>query len=107
MISYRIDVTEADARAHRFRVTLGIPRPAREQRISLPVWIPGSYLVREFARHLSGLQAKQGGRDVPLRQLDKASWRVCCEGRATLSISFNVHAFDPSVRAAFLDAQRG
>jgi predicted metalloprotease with PDZ domain len=107
MISHRIDVTEADARAHRFRVTLSIPRPAREQRISLPVWIPGSYLVREFARHLSGLQARQGGRDLPLRQLDKASWLVCCEGRATLSISFNVHAFDPSVRAAFLDAQRG
>ena len=58
MISYRIAVTPADARAHRFRVTLSVPQPAAELRLSLPVWIPGSYLVREFARHLSGLKAR-------------------------------------------------
>ncbi len=55
-ITYRIDV--ADAHAHLFRVTLRVPRPAAEQRLSLPVWIPGSYLVREFARHLSDLKAE-------------------------------------------------
>ena len=107
MISYRIDIAEADARAHRIRVTLTIPNPAREQRVSLPVWVPGSYLVREFARHLSGLMARQGGREVALRQLDKASWLACCDGRSTLTISYDVHAFDTSVRAAFLDARRG
>ena len=72
MISYRIDV--ADAHAHLFRVTLTVPQPAAEQRLSLPVWIPGSYLVREFARHLSGISAKQGKRELPLQQLDKATW---------------------------------
>ena len=107
MISYRIDISEADARAHRVVVTLAIPNPAREQRVSLPVWVPGSYLVREFARHLSGLMARQGGREVALRQLDKASWLACCDGRSTLTISYDVHAFDTSVRAAFLDARRG
>ena len=56
-IAYRVEV--ADANAHRFRVTLRVERPAAEQRVSLPVWIPGSYLVREFARHLSGLAAHQ------------------------------------------------
>ena len=53
MISYRIGV--ADPHAHQFSVTLTIAKPAAEQRLSLPVWIPGSYLVREFARHLSGI----------------------------------------------------
>jgi len=64
MISYRVDAE--DVHAHLFRVTLRVPSPAAQQRLSLPVWIPGSYLVREFARHLSDLQATQGGRPVPL-----------------------------------------
>ena len=104
MIAYRIDI--ADAHAHLFRVTLTVPQPAAEQRVSLPVWIPGSYLVREFARHLSGLQATQGKREVALQQLDKATWLARCEGRGALTLSYLVYAFDNSVRTAFLDANR-
>ena len=44
MISYRIGI--ADANAHLFQVTLTITKPQPDQRLSLPVWIPGSYLVR-------------------------------------------------------------
>ncbi|MDH3210447.1 MAG: PDZ domain-containing protein [Burkholderiaceae bacterium] len=105
MISYRIDV--GGAHAHLFHVTLTIARPAAEQYLSLPVWIPGSYLVREFARHLSGLQARQGRRELPLQQIDKATWLVRCTGRAVLKLSYQVYAFDTSVRAAYLDARRG
>lgn len=107
MISYRIDASVEDARAHLFRVTLSVSRPALEQFVSLPTWIPGSYLMREFARHLSGLKARQGRRELKLQQLDKASWLVRCEGPATLTLSYSVYAFDPSVRAAFLDVNRG
>lgn len=105
MPSYRIEV--ADAHAHLFRVTLQVPKPDAEQVLSLPVWIPGSYLVREFARHLSQLEARQGTRPVPLQQLDKTTWQASCKGVAMLTISYWVYAFDNSVRTAFLDAQRG
>jgi predicted metalloprotease with PDZ domain len=105
MIHFRIEV--ADAHAHLFRVTLTVARPAPAQRLSLPAWIPGSYLVREFARHLSGVAATQGGRSVALRQLDKATWLAPCTGGASLVVSYLVYAFDTSVRAAFLDAGRG
>ncbi|HET7791878.1 MAG TPA: PDZ domain-containing protein [Rhizobacter sp.] len=104
MISYRLEI--ADAHAHLFRVTLTVPQPAAEQRLSLPAWIPGSYLVREFARHLSGLQARQGAREVSLTQLDKATWVAACSGKGALSVSYLVYAFDSSVRTAFLDADR-
>jgi predicted metalloprotease with PDZ domain len=104
MIEYRIDL--ADPAAHLFRVTLTVARPAASLIVSLPVWIPGSYLVREFARHLSGLAARQGGRAVGVEQLDKASWRVDCRGASTLTLAYDVYAFDPSVRAAWLDARR-
>ena len=105
MITYRIAIE--DAHAHLYRVTLTVPKPAREQRLSLPVWIPGSYLVREFARHLSALTARQGARELPLQQLDKATWLARCPGRGALEVSCLVYAFDTSVRAAFLDAHRG
>ncbi len=104
MISYRIDI--ADAHAHLFRVTLTIPQPAAEQRVSLPAWIPGSYLVREFVRHLLGLQARQGSSEVALTQLDKATWVAACKGKGALTLCYLVYAFDHSVRTAFLDAQR-
>ena len=107
MISYRIEVYPRDQNAHLFQVTLTIARPAAEQRLSLPAWIPGSYLVREFARHLSGLTATQGAHKVALQQLDKATWRASCPGRGALVVRYTVYAFDTSVRAAFLDANRG
>ena len=105
MISYRVEAR--DPNTHLFNITLTIARPAAEQRLSLPVWIPGSYLVREFARHVSGLSAVQGKREVALRQVDKATWVASASGRGALVVSYAVYAFDTSVRAAFLDANRG
>jgi len=105
MIQYRIEV--ADAHAHRFQVTLRIAHPEVAQRLSLPVWIPGSYLVREFARHLSPITAKQGQRTCTVTPIDKATWEIDTKGSAALTVQYEVYAFDTSVRAAFLDAQRG
>ena len=105
MIRYRIDV--ADVNAHLFGVTLTIEDPSFGQRVSMPAWIPGSYLIREFARHVSALAATQHRVPVGLRQLDKASWAVACEAGAPLVLTYRVYAFDASVRAAYLDAKRG
>ena len=105
MITYRIDLSQAHA--HRFIVTLQVPKPDPEVVLRLPVWIPGSYLVREFARHLNALQASQAGKPCELIQLDKATWRVACQGKGTLTVQYEVYANDTSVRAAFLDQRRG
>jgi predicted metalloprotease with PDZ domain len=105
MIQFRVDASEPHT--HLFRITLTIERPAAQQLVSLPVWIPGSYMVREFARHVVGLQAQQGGVKVAVEQLDKASWRIASKEQRSLTLSYQVYAFDTSVRAAFLDAQRG
>ena len=109
MIHYRVDID--DLHSHHFRVTLTVPRPAAQQELALPVWINGSYMVREFGRHLSAFQARQGRRAVPLRQLDKSRWLADCgttrSGRAALVVQYRVYAFDTSVRAAFLDDRRG
>ena len=105
MIRYRIELPEPAS--HQFHITLTVPQPDEAQVLSLPVWIPGSYLVREFARHLHSLQAEQGGQPCEIVWRDKASWTVHCRGRGALTLRYRAHALDPSVRAAWLDAQRG
>lgn len=104
-IHYKVEA--ADLNAHLWRVTLTIEQPAAPQRLSLPVWIPGSYLVREFSRHLQRLVAKQDGKAVPLKQLDKCSWLAEASSGAPLVLTYEVYAYDNSVRTAWLDAQRG
>lgn len=101
---YRVEAPQPNT--HRYAVTLRIPRPAPRQRLSLPVWIPGSYLVREFAQHLQGLHAEVDGRPVSVRQLDKCSWEVAAGDAQVLTLRYEVHAFDTSVRAAYLDGAR-
>ena len=100
-------VEAADLHAHLFRVTLRIAAPAASQTVSLPVWIPGSYLVREFSKNLQGLCARQGRRTVTVQQLDKCSWQLDCKASDPLVLSYEVYAFDNSVRTAWLDSRRG
>ena len=100
-------VEALDLHAHLFRVTLTIPEPAAQQTISLPVWIPGSYLVREFSKNLQNLRARQGRRQAALQQLDKCSWQIDAQPGQALQLQYEVYAFDNSVRTAWLDARRG
>ena len=104
-LHYRIE--PADLHAHLFHVTLTIAQPAAQQRVALPVWIPGSYMVREFAKNLQNLRATQGRRSVLVQQLDKATWQVDAAPGKPLVLTYAVYALDNSVRTAWLDASRG
>jgi predicted metalloprotease with PDZ domain len=104
-IAYR--VTPADLHAHLFEVTLDITRPDPDgQRLALPAWIPGSYLVRDFARHVVQIEALCRGKPVALRKADKHTW-VAGACRGPLRLRYRVYAWDLSVRGAHLDATHG
>ncbi len=104
-IQYQL--TAPAAQRHLFQVRLTVPSPAPQQLLQLPVWIPGSYLVREFAKNLQQLRCSQNGRSVPVQQRDKAQWCVDCTPGIPLQVDYAVYAFDNSVRTAWLDPQRG
>jgi len=71
----------------------------------LPSWIPGSYLLREFARHVISIRAESIGRALAIEKISKSSWR--CRGAATeLVVTIEIYAFDLSVRGAYLDNTR-
>jgi predicted metalloprotease with PDZ domain len=104
-VHYKIEA--ANIHAHLYGVTLTIGHPAANQLVSLPVWIAGSYMVREFAKQITGISARQGKRNIAVHQLDKATWAVNCEAGKPLTLHYQVHAHDDSVRTAWLTSQRG
>ncbi|MGB4060650.1 MAG: peptidase M61 [Burkholderiaceae bacterium] len=105
-IHYRVAVL--NPHAHLFEITLTVPAPAAAQVLALPVWIPGSYLVREFSQHLQHLSAQQHGQAVALTQLDKHRWQLNGhQPGQPVTVRCEVYAFDASVRTAYLDDARG
>jgi predicted metalloprotease with PDZ domain len=105
-VNIQYQISFDDVHAHLYGVTLEIAHPAVDQIVSLPVWLAGSYMVREFSKQLLNLSAQQNNRNVSIEQLNKHSWRIQCHDHAPLTLKYNVHAYDDSVRTAWLDAQR-
>ena len=93
--------------AHVFDITCTIVQPAAQQRVQLPVWIAGSYMVREFSKQLFDVRATQSGRNLAVVQHDKATWDIAADPSQTLVLNYRVHAHDNSVRTAWLDGTRG
>lgn len=100
-------IVPQDLAAHLFNVTVTVPLPdPAGQAFALPAWIPGSYMIREFARNIVRIRAEAAGQAVALTKLDKHTWRATpCAGPLTLH--YEVYAWDLSVRAAHLDQTHG
>lgn len=104
-IVYR--VTPANPGAHTYSVVCTIADPDPEgQQVSLPAWIPGSYLIRDYARHVVRITARCGSSNTPVEKIDKSTWQ-CAPCKGTLRIEYDVYANDLSVRGALLDMTRG
>jgi predicted metalloprotease with PDZ domain len=100
-------IVPKDLAGHLFNVTVTVAAPAAEGQVfALPAWIPGSYMIREFARNIVRIRAESGGNAVALVKLDKHSWQAApVDG--PLSLHYEVYAWDLSVRAAHLDQTHG
>ncbi len=100
-------IVPRDLAGHLFDVTLTVAAPDPQGQVfALPAWIPGSYMIREFARNIVRIRAESGGEAVSLTKLDKHSWKaVPVDGPVTLH--YEVYAWDLSVRAAHLDQTHG
>jgi predicted metalloprotease with PDZ domain len=106
-IRYRIFPAQPAAHLFRVMVEVADPDPAG-QVFSLPTWIPGSYMIREFARNIVTIRAECDGAPVALEKLDKHRWRAApVRPRVGLLVDYEVYAWDLSVRAAHLDQTHG
>jgi predicted metalloprotease with PDZ domain len=103
----RYRVLPRNPEAHLFEVTCTVEDPDPDgQRFALPAWIPGSYLVRDFARHVVRIWANAGRKALPVTKLDKHTWLVA-PAAGQITVTVEVYAWDLSVRGAHLDATHG
>lgn len=110
----RYQVAMSQPESHLFEVTLHLQDyslPVLD--LKLPVWTPGSYLVREYAKHLQDFSAQAGTQSLPWRKLGKNHWQIETSVRediasvAEIKVSYRVFANELSVRTNHLDASHG
>ncbi len=104
MLHYQIEFD--DYRQHLAHVTLRfVAEPT--QILSLPTWIPGSYLIREFAKHLESVRAyDEEGRLLEIEKFEKNKWRLFNTDYELITVEYDVYAYDLSVRGAYVDQTR-
>ncbi len=105
--AHRYGIRPKNPGAHLFEVRLVVasPDPAG-QVFAIPAWIPGSYMIRDYAKHVVTIRAESDGKAVSLRKIDKSSWQAEPSDRA-LTLIADIYAFDDSVRGAHLDTTHG
>ncbi|MGK0306229.1 MAG: putative metalloprotease with PDZ domain, partial [Gammaproteobacteria bacterium] len=101
-IHYHINVSSIPG--HVFDVRLHIKNPDENgQILTLPAWIPGSYMIRDFAKNIVKISAQDDmGTDINIQKLDKQTWQAQAVS-TTLTIQYQIYAFDLSVRSAYIN----
>ena len=105
-ISFTVAMTRPHT--HLLEVDIGIKRAAagpQEELLVMPVWTPGSYLVREFARHVQDFAARDAaGQALKWEKTKKNTWRVVTNGSRDWHASYRVYANELSVRTSELNS---
>lgn len=80
----------------------------KELNLKLPVWAPGSYLVREFSKNLNLVKAfDENGKEIQVVKKTKNTWTVKANGEKKIKVKYEVYSFELSVRTSFLDLTHG
>lgn len=89
---------------HTFRVVMQIPSMQKDVvEIWLPVWTPGSYLIREYSKNINYVHAYDGnGNALSVNKSRKNRWAISTTG-SSFRIEYSVYAFEESVRTSWLD----
>ncbi len=106
-IAYKLSMP--DPNNHQFHVEMELSKfKEKVLRIKLPVWAPGSYMVREFSKHINLVHAKnQSGKALKIKKEDKNTWLIETDNAEKIIVNYEVYAFDLTVRTSFLDHTHG
>lgn len=99
------NVTFPEAQAHYADIEMHISGLMQKSiDLKMPVWTPGSYLVREFAKNIEGFSATAGSKVIASPKINKNCWRINTEGISAITVKYRVYCFEISVRTSFVDA---
>ncbi len=101
-------VTFPEAQAHYVDVEMNISG-LRQNTLDLkmPVWTPGSYLIREFSKNVESFSASSDGKSLPTPKINKNCWCIQTAGLSSIKVVYRVYCFEISVRTSFVDASHG
>ena len=72
--------------------------------LKMPVWTPGSYLIREFSKNVEGFKAfDSNGKEIPFEKINKNTWRINSANSDKIKVNYRVYSFEISVRTSFVD----
>lgn len=76
--------------------------------VKMPIWAPGSYLAREFAKNVNQVHAfNANGKELPIKKINKNTWSIVRGKSKKVYVRYEVYAFELSVRTSFLDLTHG
>jgi predicted metalloprotease with PDZ domain len=105
-LAYHVAMPQPES--HLFWITLEIQGWQSDRLdLKMPVWTPGSYLIREYARHLQNFTATSKGKELRWRKSSKNYWQIETGACDPITIAYRVYANDLSVRTNHLDATHG
>ena len=104
--SIHYDLRVSSVAGHLIDVDLTLQPPSKKgHKLTLPAWIPGSYMIRDFAKHIITLVARTAnGEKVAVNKIDKQTWQLPPSDGAII-VSYQIYAYDLSVRGAYINDQ--
>src|SRR5262245_47696997 len=80
-IAYTVSMSKPATHLLEVEMRLKLPEGQRSVDLKMPVWTPGSYLIREYSRHVEDFNASDAaGKPLPWQKTAKNTWRVSNEG---------------------------
>ena len=94
---------------HYFEVQMNIADNDDKQiEVKMPVWTPGSYLVREFSKNVNLVKAfTKDGKALKVSKKSKNAWLIDAGNEKNIQVKYEVYSFEVSVRTPFLDLSHG
>ncbi len=102
-IYFEISFTEPQA--HYIDVSMTVTGISQGQlELIMPVWTPGSYLIREFSKNVEAFKVISNGKPLYFQKLRKNSWLINTKNITAITVAYRVYAFEVSVRTSFVDS---
>ena len=104
-ISYTVSMSKPWTHLLEVEMRLGWTTIPEKTELKMPVWTPGSYLIREYARHVEDFSAKDAsGKDLTWQKTNKNTWQIDSRGVKEIVVKYNVYANELTVRTNELNA---
>ncbi len=104
-VRYFVDTTAVHQ--HIIHIKLEFDAPWDKPELVMPVWTPGSYKIRDYSRYIQSIRASTADQSISLEKTAKNIWVIHVEKGTSVTVEYQVYAFEFTVRTSFLSDRYG